>query len=72
MIGKKGAPQGTVLESFKKRFQGRAEIETSTTVTNENGWIEFPLIKNSAEWLSVTKADSLARWLRNFLSVELG
>jgi hypothetical protein len=59
MIGKKGAPQGTVLESFKKRFQGRAEIETSTTVTNENGWIEFPQIKNSAEWLSVTKADSL-------------
>ncbi|MBE0572362.1 MAG: hypothetical protein IH618_12535 [Ignavibacteriaceae bacterium] len=59
MIGKKGAPQGSVLESFKKRFQGRAEIETSNTVTNQNGWIEFPQIKNSAEWLSVTKADSL-------------
>lgn len=59
MIGKKGALQGTVLESFKKRYSGPAEIETNKTVTNQNGWIEFPLIKNSAEWLSVTKSDSL-------------
>ncbi|MDZ7623390.1 MAG: interleukin-like EMT inducer domain-containing protein [Ignavibacteriaceae bacterium] len=59
MIGKKGAPQGTVLESFKKRYSGPAEIQTSKTVLNQNGWIEFPFIKNSAKWLSVTKKDSL-------------
>lgn len=59
MIGKKGAPQGSVPESFKKRYSGPAEIQTSTTVTNQNGWIEFPTIKNSAEWLGVTKTDSL-------------
>ena len=59
IIGKKGAPQGTVPESFSKRFSGPAMLETSTTVSNQNGWIEFPLIKNSAEWLSVTKTDSL-------------
>ncbi len=26
---------------------------------NQNGWIEFPIIKNSAKWLNVTKSDSL-------------
>jgi hypothetical protein len=59
IIGKKGAPQGTVPESFRKRFTGPAEIETSTILSYQNGWIEFPRIKNSAEWLSVTKSDSL-------------
>ena len=59
MIGKKGALQGSVPESFKKRYSGPAEIQTSTTVSNQNGWIEFPRIKNSAKWLSVTKTDSL-------------
>lgn len=59
MIGKKGAPQGSVPESFKKRYSGPAEIQTTTRVTNQNGWIEYPTIKNSAEWLSVTKTDSI-------------
>lgn len=59
MIGKKGAPQGTVPESFSKRFTGPAELDTSIVVSNQNGWIEFPVIKNSAKWLNVTKLDSL-------------
>ena len=59
MIGKKGAAQGTVLESFSKRFSGPAMLDTSTIVSNQSGWIEFPLIKNSSEWLSITKTDSL-------------
>jgi hypothetical protein len=59
MIGKKGAAQGTVLESFKKRFSGPAEIESSVIVSNENGWIQLPPIKNSHKWLNVTKSDSI-------------
>ena len=59
MIGKKGAAQGTVLEAFSKRFAGPAQIETSITVSFENGCVEFPPINNSAKWLSVTKTDSL-------------
>jgi hypothetical protein len=59
MIGKKGAPQGSVPESFRKAFSGPAEIETNRIISSKNGWIEFPLIKNSAKWLSVTKDDSL-------------
>jgi len=59
MIGKKGAFQGTVPEAFSKRFSGPAMLGTSTIVSNQNGRVEFPLIKNSAKWLSVTKSDSL-------------
>ncbi|HSW54928.1 MAG TPA: C25 family cysteine peptidase, partial [Ignavibacteriaceae bacterium] len=59
MIGKKGAVQGTVLESFKKQYSGPAMIETSVIVSNKNGWIEFPQITNSSEWLTLTKTDSL-------------
>ena len=59
MIGKKGAPQGTVPESFSKRFSGTANLDISKIVSNQSGWIEFPLIKNSEKWLSVTKTDSL-------------
>ncbi len=59
MIGKKGALQGTVLESFSRRFEGPANIENSSIVTHQSGWIEFPIIKNSSKWLSVTKTDSL-------------
>jgi hypothetical protein len=59
MIGKKGAPQGTVPESFSRRFSGPATIDTSITVFNQNGWVEFPGIKNSAQWLEAAKTDSL-------------
>ncbi|MCZ7613529.1 MAG: hypothetical protein M5T52_08325 [Ignavibacteriaceae bacterium] len=59
MIGKKERCKERFLSHSKKRYSGPAEIETNKTVTNQNGWIEFPLIKNSAEWLSVTKSDSL-------------
>jgi hypothetical protein len=59
MIGKKGAPQGTVPESFRRIFSGPASIDTSIIVFNQNGWVEFPIIKNSSQWMNVTKNDSL-------------
>lgn len=59
IIGKKGAPQGTVPESFSRRYSGPADLDTSLIVSNKNGWIEFPVIKNSKKWLSVTKTDSI-------------
>ncbi len=59
MIGKKGASQGSVPESFKKRFYGRASLDTTLFVVNEEGWVRFPGIKNSSEWQYVSKTDSL-------------
>jgi hypothetical protein len=60
MIGKKGATQGTVPESFRRRFSGQAAIiDTSIIVFNKNGWVEFPAIKNSNRWLDITKTDSI-------------
>jgi hypothetical protein len=59
MIGKKGAPIGSVPESFSRRFSGPASLDTSITVFNQNGWVEFPIIKNSSQWINVTKSDSL-------------
>ena len=59
MIGKKGAPQGSVPESFSKRFSGPARIDTSIIVFYKNGWVEFPEIKNSKQWLDITKTDSI-------------
>ncbi|MFI5238108.1 MAG: CARDB domain-containing protein, partial [Ignavibacteriales bacterium] len=58
-IGKKGAQQGTVPESFRRQFSGPASIDTTIQVFNQNGWVEFPIIKNSAGWIDVTKVDSL-------------
>jgi hypothetical protein len=59
MIGKKGAPQGSVPEDFSKRYSGPAVINDSIMVTNKNGWVEFPAIKNSKQWLDITKSDSI-------------
>ncbi len=59
IIGKKGATQGTVPEAFSRSFFGPAELDTSLIVSNKNGWIQFPAIKNSKKWLSVTKTDSI-------------
>ncbi|MBK9097872.1 MAG: T9SS type A sorting domain-containing protein [bacterium] len=59
MIGKKGASQGTVLESFSKSSAGFAMIDTNVFVSFTTGWIQLPQIKNAHQWLSVTKIDSL-------------
>ena len=57
MIGKKGAPMGSVPESFNRRFSGPATLDTSIIVFNQNGWVEFPLIRNASEWINLTKDD---------------
>ena len=59
LLGVKGAPMGSVPESYKKLFQGPAIIDTSKFVINEEGYIVFPVISKSTEWESVFKNDSL-------------
>jgi hypothetical protein len=60
LLGVKGAPMGTVPESYSKIFQGPAIIDTSILVVNEDGHIIFPLISKSVNWQSVFKRDSIA------------
>ena len=59
LLGKKGAPIGTVPESYKKLFQGAAIIDTSKLVVYDEGSITFPEIGESAGWLNVFLNDSI-------------
>ena len=60
MIGVKGAPTGSVLESFSKRFEGTAAIDTSKELLATDGYFQLPVIKNSIKWLKAFKSDSIA------------
>jgi len=59
MIGKKGAPTGSVPEVHKKLFEGMAVINTSVSFKADSGSITFPKIKNSSDWIAVFKNDSI-------------
>ncbi|MBK7629819.1 MAG: T9SS type A sorting domain-containing protein [Ignavibacteriales bacterium] len=59
LLGKKGAPVGSVPESYKKLFQGAAIVDTSKLVVYDEGSITFPQIGNSAGWLNVFLNDSI-------------
>ena len=50
ILGRKGAPVGSVPESYKKHFQGVATIELSKLVTYDSGFVVFPQIKNAKNW----------------------
>ncbi len=54
IIGKKGAPKGSVPEVHKKLFEGQAIIELSKEVLADSGYVVFPIIKNSAKWQDVS------------------
>ncbi|HVO75663.1 MAG TPA: C25 family cysteine peptidase, partial [Ignavibacteriaceae bacterium] len=59
LIGKKGAPPGTVPEAYSKRGFGEVRSSISKLVNFKTGKIIFPIISNSAEWINFTKKDSL-------------
>lgn len=50
ILGKKGAPIGSVPEDYKKLFKGVAQIELTKNVTYDSGYIVFPIINNSGKW----------------------
>lgn len=50
MIGKKGAPMGSVVESLSKHFEGPALIEKTVTVPADSGYIAFPKIGPASRW----------------------
>lgn len=59
ILGKKGAPIGSVPESYKKLFEGPASIDTSVVVKYDSGSIKFPVIANSSEWNKVKISSTL-------------
>ncbi len=50
ILGKKGAPIGTVPESYKKLFAGVAQIEITKNVTYDSGYVIFPEFKYANKW----------------------
>lgn len=50
IIGKKGAPKGSVPEAYKKLYEGQARISISKETTSDSGYIIFPSIQNSVKW----------------------
>ncbi len=59
ILGKKGAPIGSVSESYKKLFEGPASIDTSVVVKYDSGSVRFPIISNSSEWNKVKISSTL-------------
>jgi len=59
MIGKKGAPIGSVPEAYKTLFDGLAIIDISIPSLADSGKVRFPIIRNSSGWQTITKNDSL-------------
>lgn len=54
MLGIKGAPTGSVPESYKKLFGGAAIIDTSKLVVFDEGFAEFPQTGKSSGWQKVS------------------
>lgn len=50
ILGKKGAPIGSVPEDYKKLFQGIAQIEITKNVTYDSGYVVFPEMRNAKNW----------------------
>lgn len=59
IIGKKGAPVGSVPESYSELFDGPAIVDTSKDVKRKNGSITFPIISNSSGWQRISLNDSI-------------
>ncbi len=57
IIGRKGASQGSVLESFKKSSFGFAGITDSQNLNNQKGYVIFPAAEKSYQWLNIEKQD---------------
>jgi hypothetical protein len=53
IIGKKGAPIGTVQESYRKLFEGFATLEISKEYPAEDGSITLPVVGKSADWQDI-------------------
>jgi hypothetical protein len=50
ILGKKGAPIGSVPEAYKKLFDGLAIVEVNKSMIFDSGYVIFPQIKNSSKW----------------------
>lgn len=50
ILGKKGAPIGSVPESYKKYFTGVAQIELTKNITFDSGYVVFPKMENARNW----------------------
>lgn len=59
MLGVKGAPTGSVPESYKKLFEGFANVDSSKFSVADEGSLTFPIIGNSSHWQNVVLSDSI-------------
>ena len=59
IIGKKGAPTGSVPEVYSKQGMGAVVIDSVKKVLYSSGDLFFPIANNSASWKNITVADSL-------------
>jgi hypothetical protein len=71
ILGKKGAPIGSVPEAYKKLFQGVATIELSKLMSYDTGYVVFPQIKNAKKW-NYVKLDLEIPVNTSVLSVPVG
>lgn len=54
MIGKKGSPKGSAIESYKKLFNGIASVNISKEVISDSGYVVLPEINNAKELKSIS------------------
>ena len=59
MIGKKGAPKGSVPESYRKQFDGPASVSLNSSTPIDSGSVLFPAAGRATEWDSLLVDASL-------------
>ena len=59
MLGVKGAPTGSVPESYKKLFDGFASVDSTKLSVSNEGSLTLPIIGKSSNWQNVFLNDSV-------------
>ncbi len=59
ILGVKGAPIGSVPESYKKLFEGFATVDSSKLSVSIEGSLTFPIIGKSSNWQNIVLSDSV-------------
>ncbi|MCX8056056.1 MAG: C25 family cysteine peptidase, partial [Ignavibacteria bacterium] len=71
ILGKKGAPIGSVPEDYKKLFAGVAQIEISKNVNFDSGYVVFPEFRLASQW-NFVKIESERPSQSNIIFIPLG
>lgn len=71
ILGKKGAPTGSVPEDYRKLFTGVAQIEIHKEIIYDSGYVVFPEMNFSKKW-NYLKIESYRPENTNIIYIPIG